>query len=99
MTRSNQSHEWARRRLAAHLQHNYPEVALEDLEPTPVPGYWRVKGGCPGGADCRHAYRDAIGPCDGGHPLTIPYMEPGARDHRGRYVSPYRVWRLLATSV
>lgn len=62
-----------------------------ELEPTETPGYWRVKGGCPGGNNCRHAFRGVLGPCDGGTKLTRSYRD--SYRENGRFVSPYRTWR------
>lgn len=68
----------------------------DDLEPSPAPGYWRVKGGCPGGERCTHAFRGALGPCAGGVDLTVYYRDP-TRDARGRFASPYRTWLKAVT--
>lgn len=74
------------------LDYRY-NTPLDDpgLEPTETPGYWRYKSGCPGGKQCRHVFRDFIGPCDGSVPLTVRYFD--SRRENGRYVSPYRTWR------
>lgn len=79
--------------LAQHLSIYHSRLSVKDLEPTATPGYWRVRGGCPGGANCIHAFRGALGACEGSTPLTISYAEWGARDARGRYVDPYREWK------
>lgn len=55
------------------------------------PGYWEVLGGCPGGADCKHAFRGTVGSCDDGSRLTIHFEEHNAREN-GRFVSPRRAW-------
>ncbi len=60
---------------------------------TSTPGYWEVVGGCPGGENCKHAYRGVLGSCDGDQ-LTLYFAEhnPIARDENGRFASPYRAW-------
>ena len=54
----------------------------DEVEPTDVPGYWRVKAGCPGGA---------LGPCNGKTELTLHFEEHNAIEN-GRFVSPRRAW-------
>ena len=63
----------------------------DEIEPTDVPGYWRVKAGCPGGERCKHAFRGALGPCNGETELTLHFEEHNAREN-GRFVSPRRAW-------
>lgn len=65
---------------------------LEDLELTDTPGVWRVTKGCPGGKDCTHAFRGALGGCNGDVDLVIRFEEWGKRDDNGRFVSPYQEW-------
>ena len=72
---------------------NYYGYRPDELEITNVPGVWRVIEGCPGGGDCKHAFRIAGLVCDGKKELTVSYTEWGKRDKRGRFVSPYREWR------
>lgn len=67
-------------------------LSPQDVVPADGKGYWRVKGGCKGGEQCRHAFRGELGPCDGKVGLTLSYGEHGVRDQRGRWVRPYRVW-------
>jgi hypothetical protein len=84
----------AKARLARHLKMHH-SLTLADVELIEdVPGYWQVKEPCPGGLECRHAFRGAVGPCDGGTRTTIQLAEPG-RDARGRFLRPYRVWETL----
>ena len=74
------------------LKWNHSDISPDMLERTNTPGYWRVRGGCPGGERCVHAFRGALGPCDGGVELTISYAEHGKRDRKGRFIKPYRAW-------
>lgn len=69
------------------------KLTPDDVVLSDVPGYWRVKEPCPGGKQCRHAFRGALGPCAGGGTLTLKYAEYGLRNERGQFVSPYRYWR------
>lgn len=78
--------------LSNYLRMHHPTLTAEELEITDTPGFWRVKGGCPGGDDCKHAFRGALGRCAGGD-LTVYVAEPRVRDRHGRFVSPYRIWR------
>jgi len=78
--------------FAYFLKRHHPNIRPDMLERASSPGYWRVKGGCPGGNDCCHAFRGALGPCDGGGELTIYFAEHGKRDIKGRFVRPYRTW-------
>lgn len=75
----------------AHLfwKHNLTPDAVELAD---TEGYWTVKGGCPGGDKCKHAWRPVLGACEPGTRITIRYAEWGARDAKGRFVSPYREW-------
>lgn len=63
-----------------------------DVEPTEVPGYWRMKEPCGGAAGgCRALIHSALlnaGPTR----HTISYTDP-PRDGHGRFASPYRTWR------
>jgi len=70
---------------------NRHNLTLDDVVIANVPGFWDVKEPCPGGENCRHAYRGYIGSCDGGG-LTIYFVEHG-RDERGRFLSPTRAWK------
>lgn len=81
--------------LENYLRYKHPDYTLEDIEATNSSGYWRVKNGCPGGKDCRHAFRGALGSCDGSTDLTIYFSEHGKRDEKGRWIKPYRVWEIL----
>jgi hypothetical protein len=67
-----------------------------DLEPTEVRGSWRVKAGCPGGAQCRHAFRVAGYLCDGTTPLFVRYAEWDRTPH-GKFQRPYREWERQRT--
>lgn len=73
------------------LKHRYG-LTPDQVTPSDVPSVWVVKEPCPGGAKCRHAFRIALGPCEGGGRLTIAYYDE-PRDKRGRWASPYRTWR------
>jgi hypothetical protein len=77
--------------LGRYLRLYHPRYTEADLEPAQSRGNWRVKGGCPGGKDCRHAFRGALGPCAGGGDLIISFSQPG-RDEKGRFLRPYRYW-------
>jgi len=70
----------------------HPNIDPNTLETTASKGYWRVKGGCPGGAQCVHAFRGALGAFDGTVELTVSYAEHGVRDGQGRFVRPHREW-------
>lgn len=70
----------------------YYNLKPEDVEISDTPGSWRVKKLCPGGEECRHAFRIALGPCSGGRETFIYYAEHGARE-KGRFVSPFREWK------
>ena len=61
-----------------------------DVVPSDVPGSWTVLEPCPGGVGCRHAFRGALGSCDGGTRLTVSHHDP--RRERGRFTSPFRTW-------
>ena len=76
----------------AHLR-TYHGYSLDEVEPTPSRGYWVVKAGCPGGQQCKHAFRIAGGTCRGDVRLTVYFQDPDYRDARGRFLSPYRTWR------
>lgn len=67
-------------------------VSIGNLKVTNSPGYWRVKGGCPGGENCQHAFRSTMGSCNG-RELTIYFVEYGKRDGRGKFLSPFEEWR------
>jgi len=84
----------ARQRLQSFLDLNHRGVQVGDLDITDTPGYWKVRSGCSGGQHCRHAFRGELGPCDGTTELTIYFAEHG-RDSKGRFLRPYRVWRML----
>ncbi len=79
-------------RLRSYLDLYHPHIKIDDLEISDSKGYWRVKGGCKGGINCTHAFRRALGPCEGKTDLTISFSEHGKRDENGRWINPYRVW-------
>lgn len=91
---SHDSSEQSLSPLGVYLRRCFPEYAEADLEPTEIPGYWRVKVGCPGGKNCRHAFRGALGPCYGGGEMTIAFSQPG-RDRYGRFLRPHRYWETV----
>lgn len=77
-----------------HLKWRYNLGDPSDIETCAARGYWRIKAGCPGGTRCKHAFASVLGPCDGTMDLTIDFDEPGIRDSTGRFISPYRIWRM-----
>ena len=83
----------AERWLRSYLHTHYPAVLYEDLEISETPGYWTIRTPCsPGGCHSPlHGYLFNDGPVH----HTVSYAEWGARGERGRWVSPYRVWRAL----
>lgn len=84
----------ATERSAAFIQYMrtyHPHLDPLLLIPAESRGYWEVPGGCPGGEQCRHAFRAALGPCQGGTAMSVSFFEHG-RDDRGRFVRPYREW-------
>ena len=84
----------ARERVDAHFRLYY-RCGIDDAVISDVRGSWTRKRPCPGGAECRHAFRGALGPCGGGTKLSLTYAEYGKRDSRGRFVRPYRAWEEL----
>lgn len=80
--------------LESFLKLHHPHLTVDDLEITDSRGNWRVKAGCPGGENCRHAFRGYIGPCDGGTELIVHFAEYG-RDAKGRFLRPYREWERM----
>lgn len=79
------------KRFATMLRHRY-DLTPDDVTPGDTPGHWYVREPCPGGDDCRHAFRGELGPCDGGQRLTVYYRDEH-RDLDGRWLSPHRTWR------
>jgi hypothetical protein len=73
-----------------HLRWRY-RVTPDDVTLSPVKGYWSLKQPCPGGEECRHAARMALGPCSGGGRVAIHYGQYD-RDAQGRFLRPYREW-------
>ena len=78
------SEERAVELLDDHLRLYYG-ITVDDVEPDAYRGHWRAIWPCVG--------------CHFGHvrPLKHAYSfaEWGIRDERGRFVSPFRVWRTL----
>lgn len=74
------------------IYHSHIKDPINELEISTVPGYWRVKAGCPGGSQCVHAFRIMGGWCNGKTELTVSFSEHGVRDDKGRWVKPYRAW-------
>lgn len=77
--------------LDFYLQYYHPGISKNDLEVSDVRGYWKLKKPCPGGEQCRHAFRGELGPCKGGGELVISFSQRD-RDARGRFLRPYREW-------
>lgn len=84
--------EKAKERLSNFLKWNF-HLALDDIEITDEPGYWREKEACAGlKGGCRnplHGYLFNEGPIY----HTIQYLDPGRVN--GRFSSPYITWKIL----
>jgi hypothetical protein len=77
--------------LARYLKIHHYGVTPDDLEITDTRGFWRFKARCPGGENCRHAFRGHTVACEGGGQITL-YIYQSGRDHNGRFLRPYRLW-------
>lgn len=74
-----------------HLRFRHPSVNLHDLTPSTVPGSWDVGTPCLGGERCTHAFRGALGGCDGSVLRSIYFAQP-SRGKDGRFLRPFREW-------
>ena len=72
----------------------YRGLTLADVEILDSPGYWEIKEPCGGRGACSSPVHQAFG-WDAPVKHTVTFTEHGRRDERGRFVSPYRAWRIL----
>jgi hypothetical protein len=61
------------------------DVDLDDIEPSPVPGFWRRRSECTGGRCGLPPHRPFI--------HTLRFMDPTVDPSTGRFASPFRTWR------
>ena len=87
--------EAARERVETAWRFAYRGLTLADVEIAAGPGYWRIKEPCGGRGACSSPMHQFFG-CDGPTQHTVTFVDPPARDERGRFLSPYRTWRILA---
>lgn len=66
-------------------------LTLDEVEPTPTQGYWRIRKACGGRAGgCNHPMHSTLFNETGCH-HTVSYLD--SRRNGARFASPYRTWR------
>ena len=83
----------ARRRVADHFLWAY-RTTLDEVEIMDTPGYWQKKKPCGGWAGGCPSPLHGFEFNEKGIRHTLTFTEHGVRE-RGRWVSPYRAWRLI----
>lgn len=75
----------AKKILAAFLRDNFPGITIDDLEVSPISGFWQMHQPCPGWPTCQHYGHQMF---FGASPMqhVIDYSEDELPDR-------FRVWR------